>query len=123
KRFNSREIPGAELEIKWSNHTFYCQSDAEGYFKIEQFFSEPLAFQPNEGLWQEATVTVVAIPRHGPIHFRIKVKVLMPQEAAFGVISDIDDTVLQSDVTSRLKLRTIWLTMVKMRAIAEHLLR
>lgn len=113
KRFNSREIPGAEVEVTWQGNTFKTTTDAEGYFKIEEHFAAPYPLDTNAGPWQEAKISVVSIPGKTSVDYHTFTRVSVPQQAEFGIISDIDDTVLQTDVTSRLKLRTMWHTIMK----------
>lgn len=140
KRFNSRELPGAELEIEWAGRSFELITDAEGYFKLEQSFSEPLvppfsrSFSTSAGpdltadndtvaaspdpladLWQQAKISVRTIPGEAAVNHISYSDVLMPVigQAEFGIISDIDDTVLQTDVTSLLKLRAMLHTILK----------
>ncbi|WP_157974519.1 App1 family protein [Lewinella sp. IMCC34183] len=113
KRFNSREIGEAEVEITWGGHTFQRTTDSEGYFQIEHHCSPEEAPQLDDLLWQEATVRVVSTPSDGPVNHVSHSDVVMPQEAEFGIISDIDDTILQTDVTSRFKLKTMMHTLLK----------
>jgi phosphatidate phosphatase APP1 len=113
KRFNSREVRGAEVEITWGEHTFQRTSDSEGYFHVEHHCSPDGHVHSNHELWQEAEVKVVSIPREGDIEVISHSDVVVPKLAEFGVISDIDDTILQTDVTSRLKLKTMVHTLLK----------
>ncbi|PHI21070.1 hypothetical protein CEQ90_05160 [Lewinellaceae bacterium SD302] len=113
KRFNSREIPGAEVEIKWAGEIFHRTTDAEGYFKVSADFDRNLVFPESTGIWQQAEITVLSTPDNGPVDHHTYADVLLPQGGEFGIISDIDDTVLQTDVTSRFKLKTMWHTILK----------
>ncbi|MEM7575408.1 MAG: phosphatase domain-containing protein [Bacteroidota bacterium] len=143
-RFNSRELPGAELEIEWGGQSFELITDAEGYFKLERTFDRaictsaglnkagisssqveepgematPAEVQRNSpipNLWQQARVTVLNIPGQPKVNYVSYSDVIMPalEQAEFGIISDIDDTVLQTDVTSLLKLRAMLHTILK----------
>ncbi|PPK88813.1 phosphatidate phosphatase APP1 [Neolewinella xylanilytica] len=113
KRFNSREIDGAEVEISWGEHTFHRTTDSEGYFQIEHHCDPSEAPSLDDALWQEATVRVVSTPLNGEVNHISHSDVIMPIEAEYGVISDIDDTILKTDVTSRLKLKTLMHTFLK----------
>ena len=148
KRFNSREIPGAELQVEWCGEVFELTTDAEGYFKLERTFGkaictsagdtveelDPQATQaveltegvgpaevqkdeanPLPNLWQQARVRVLNIPAEAGVNHLSYSDVIMPviEQAEYGIISDIDDTVLQTDVTSLLKLRAMLHTILK----------
>ncbi|THH40305.1 App1 family protein [Neolewinella litorea] len=113
KRFNSREIDHAEVEITWGEHTFKRVTDSEGYFQVEHHCKPEEAPHSGDQLWQEATIRVVSTPLDGVVNHVSHSDVVMPQEAEFGIISDIDDTILQTDVTSRFKLKTMMHTLLK----------
>ncbi len=113
KRFNSREIDDAEVEITWGEHTFHRVTDSEGYFQVEHQGDPDEAPKLDDLLWQEATVRVVSTPLNGPVNHISHSDVVMPVEAEYGIISDIDDTILQTDVTSRFKLKTMMHTLLK----------
>jgi phosphatidate phosphatase APP1 len=113
KRFNSREIPGAKVTIEWADHRFELLTDSEGYFRLEQKFSKTIQL-PDDDLWQQAKVTVSDIPGSSDLTYQSYLDVLLPPaDAEFGIISDIDDTILKTDVTSRFKLRVLAHTLLK----------
>lgn len=112
KRFNSREIPGANLRIHWGGQQFDLQSDAEGYFQLEEQFNPPVDFSKKQ-LWQQAQIEVLSVPKDTKAYFQTYTDVLLPQKAKYGIITDIDDTILQTDVTSRFKLRAMYWTFLK----------
>lgn len=113
KRFNSREIRGAQVEITWGHHTFERTTDAEGYFHVEHHCTPDEHVASEHGLWQEAEVKVISVPGNDEVNLVTHSDVVVPASAEFGVISDIDDTILQTDVTSRLKLKTMLHTLLK----------
>ena len=113
KRFNSREIDDAEVEITWGDEVFKRTTDSEGYFHVEHTCDPSHAPHFDDLLWQEAGVRVTSTPLDGKIDFTSHSDVIVPQEAEYGIISDIDDTILQTDVTSRLKLKTMVHTLLK----------
>lgn len=113
KRFNSREVNQAEVEISFGGHHFHLMTDSEGYFRIDQPLDPPLPrVEHVSPLWHTANIRVKKIPSE-PLDLSVNADVLIPAHACLGIISDIDDTVLKSDVTGLLKLRTIYLTMLK----------
>ena len=111
KRFNSQEISGAEVSVQLGANALAALTDAEGYFQIEASLPAPLP--PDCGPWQRAEVQVRSIPGR-VLDFQAPAHLLIPPaEARIGIISDIDDTVLQTDVTSLLKLKMIYHTIMK----------
>ncbi|MEL7162537.1 MAG: phosphatase domain-containing protein [Bacteroidota bacterium] len=113
KRFNSREINGAEVDIVWGDHTFRRTTDSEGYFHVEHHCAPEEQVASEHDLWQEAEIIVRSTPQNGEMEVVSHSDVVVPKTAEFGVISDIDDTILQTDVTSRLKLKTMVHTLLK----------
>lgn len=94
----SREIPGARVAIRYAGAETAAEADDEGHFHTWVVPSEP----PGEGIWQAAEIDLVEPAGH-PV--RATSKVLVPDPAArFGVISDIDDTVIQAGVANLLRL-------------------
>lgn len=113
KRFNSREIGGAKVTITWGHHVFERTTNNEGYFHVEHHCPPDEHVQGEHELWQEAEIEVVSIPGEEDVNFTTHADVVVPAAAEFGVISDIDDTILQTDVTSKLKLKTMVHTLLK----------
>jgi phosphatidate phosphatase APP1 len=89
KRLESDEVPGARLRARGHE----TATDAEGYFRFE------LSARAKPG-WQQVEVELVH-----PGTAKALACVLVPSpRARFGVISDIDDTVVRSNVTSKLRM-------------------
>lgn len=106
RRFNSRELPEASLSAKWGAAQVAGVTDDEGYFDLE---IAPGAPPPADHDWNSAQVQVVGCPVRGLIPVQATAEILIPSPAAeLGIISDIDDTVLQTHVTQKLKM--IWVT-------------
>jgi len=111
KRFGSKEIPNARLLISVGKNEFELHTDAEGYFKLATKLDTPLS--QSDANWRKAGVHVIEIPeRKVDKHFTAEY-MIPPPHARFGVISDIDDTVLKTDVTSILKLKVLYHTLFK----------
>ena len=93
KRLESDEIPGARLRATFGSQSVEAISDGEGYFRVE--FEAP-GTPPG---WHEIHLELQD-------HATAEVgKVFVPApDAEFGVISDLDDTVIQSDVTRKLRM-------------------
>lgn len=114
KRFNSREINDAELEVRFADRNFHVKTDAEGFYrlatKLNPPLPPPLARPP---FWQQAQIELQAIPGQHGLALTQPGEVLIPSAAAYGIISDIDDTILKTYVTSWLKWRMIYLSILK----------
>lgn len=113
KRFNSREIKGAKICITWGDHTFERVTNSEGYFHVEHHCGHENHVHSNHELWQEAKITIESVPGYEDLDLQFHSDVVVPTKAEFGVISDIDDTILKTDVTSKLKLKTMLHTILK----------
>ncbi|MGZ5243132.1 MAG: App1 family protein [Bacteroidia bacterium] len=108
KRFESDEVPGARLSIQFDGKKYETISDDEGYFYFDIIPDSPF---PEDQHWFEAEIELL----ESPIPFTGKVSTVAliyipPRNAEFGIISDIDDTVIESFATNRLKMaQTIFL--------------
>jgi phosphatidate phosphatase APP1 len=94
KRLESDEVPGARLTATLGHRAVEALSDREGYFSL-QF--DGLSLKAG---WHEISIALNAKPA-----VRAAGRVLVPSSRArFGVISDIDDTVVLSHVRNKLKM-------------------
>jgi phosphatidate phosphatase APP1 len=93
KRMESDEVPGARVRAIHRDGSMEVASDSEGYFSIE------LATSSLEPGWHEIQLEL----RDYPVASSGKVLV-PPPDAEFGVISDIDDTIIQSNVMRKLRM-------------------
>jgi len=108
RHFNSNEIPGARLRASAGVASAEVETDEEGYFQI----ALPAAAPPDADDWQSAELELVGCPVRGWAPTRARAEVLVPgADAEVGIVSDIDDTILQTHVTRLLKM--IWLTLVE----------
>ena len=91
--FVTDELPGVPLRVRVAGATAEVVTDAEGYF---------VARLPPTDLvspWTEGTVELAASYRGLPAGHSASVLVRVPAaEARFGVVSDIDDTILETGV-------------------------
>lgn len=112
KRFESDEIPNAQVEVSFLGHTFSAVTDSEGFFTIDESF-ENTDFAPKFPL-TKAQIRVHSIPTRPDIEVQDEAFVIIPKDTAeYGIISDIDDTVLKSYVTSPLMSKTAYYTFFK----------
>ncbi len=94
KRLESDEVPGAGLRAALGKRVVEARSDREGYFSLE---FDRLALRPG---WHGIRIVLVAEPGVSAAG-----RVLVPSpRARFGVISDLDDTVVLSNVRNKLKM-------------------
>lgn len=98
RRFMSAEVPFARLRAAYAGQEVSLVSDDEGFFEVRFDLPEP----PDTGTaWHPVEVELLGAVGPG---VRATGSVLVPEGARFGVISDLDDTVIQSGVTSLLKM-------------------
>ena len=111
KQFDSFEIPEAEIELHLPNgQKFFTQTNGEGYFVFDKQLKDNLAEYCNEEGWLQFELYYKGelYPKTNLIADPFEGKLLVPDEKAeFGVISDIDDTILHTGVTSFLKWRLL----------------
>ncbi|MEJ2539468.1 MAG: DUF2183 domain-containing protein [Gemmatimonadota bacterium] len=97
RRFESDEVPGARLEVAVGKTRLQVVSDGEGYFDTRIRPTSPPT--PVDG-WVELDIRLTH-----PVDARAVGRVRVPDpDAAFGIISDIDDTILPSGATSLVTL-------------------
>jgi phosphatidate phosphatase APP1 len=93
KRMESDEVPGARVRAAYQGIAAEATSDREGYFRIEL---EAADVQPG---WHDVALEL------GDSDVRATGSVLVPPpDAEFGVISDVDDTIVHSDVLHKLHM-------------------
>jgi phosphatidate phosphatase APP1 len=101
QRFESDEVPRARVLVRAPGCDTEVTADEEGYFECWLHPRPPLS---TSHLWHTIELELVH-PREGGDAARAQASVLVPPpESAFGVISDLDDTVIRSDVTSTLRM-------------------
>ncbi|WP_037316291.1 App1 family protein [Salegentibacter sp. Hel_I_6] len=111
KQFDTFEIPDAQIDLSLPGKVqASTKTDAEGFFLFDDFIQEDLAEHADEEGWLNYDLYY-----KGPMGKKtelledpFKGEFLIPDPTAeYGVISDIDDTILQTGVTSFLKLRLL----------------
>ncbi len=98
RRFESDEIPGARLRVSFAGTSREVTTDEEGYFIATLAPQSPIDAASR---WHQATVTLLEWPGHVIAeNVEASAPVLIPPlNAQFGVISDIDDTILKTGAT------------------------
>jgi phosphatidate phosphatase APP1 len=106
RRFQSDEVPDARVIARYRDAVVETRSDDEGFFQVRL---EPKEMNPDT-LWHEVGLEVdggVAAVAHA---------VVPPTHAQFGIISDIDDTIVKTFATSLAKMaKTVLLQNAKSR--------
>jgi phosphatidate phosphatase APP1 len=90
RRFATHELPGVALRCRYGGAELAATTDDEGYYRVRL----PLPQGADGPYWQEAEVALA----DGSISVRQPVMVV-PREARYVLVSDIDDTVLESSIT------------------------
>lgn len=109
KRFETDEIPGAKVRIKIYNQQFEVITDREGYFTLDVDWTPPLN---HKSRWITANIELVETPELANPSVTATGEIYYAAEnASFGVVTDIDDTVLQTHVTSLFKLKMVYATL------------
>jgi phosphatidate phosphatase APP1 len=93
KRLESDEVPGARLRATFGGTSVETITDGEGYFRIEL---EAPGTPPG---WHDVHLQLLEMP----VAETGRVFVPAP-DAEFGVISDLDDTVIESDVMRKVRM-------------------
>jgi len=110
KRFETDEIKNTALKVTLSNGAiFKTTTDDHGYFILDEK-TEGLSALANDDGWISFQLSYddEGIKRHIQNDNRFLGELLIPsQKSDFGVISDIDDTILHTGVVSTLKWRVL----------------
>ena len=100
-RLDSNELPNVTVRASYRDETWETTSDEEGYFTFEIEPQSPFAAGDT---WHDLAVTWQH-PAEDASGAAVTARVLTPPPTAtFGVISDVDDTILRSYITSVVKM-------------------
>ncbi|HEX2091936.1 MAG TPA: phosphatase domain-containing protein [Longimicrobiaceae bacterium] len=108
QRFESDEIPGARVVARFGGREWETVTDEEGYFEL--WLEHPAGVAAGQ-LWQEVELELPGrTGRDGAPVRATGLVVVPPPGSRFGVISDIDDTVVHTGATTPLRMaRTVLL--------------
>jgi phosphatidate phosphatase APP1 len=104
RRFASDEVAGARVRASFGGLRAEATADAEGFFEVSFRLTEPL---DGPAGWYPVELRLLSPPSPGGGEVRSTGRILVPQGAGFGVISDLDDTVVRSSATNVLKMAWI----------------
>jgi phosphatidate phosphatase APP1 len=102
RRLDSHEIPGARVRARFASAEQEVLADDEGYFEVDSQIALPPGVRR---LWHRVELELLwpLEAKQRPVR-AIGEVLIPPPTARFVVISDIDDTVLQTDATSILRM-------------------
>jgi phosphatidate phosphatase APP1 len=114
KRFESDEVPGAEIHVSFEEKENKVHTDEEGYFVLNLVPAQPVI---TEKLWHELDLVLVNAPIPFQKNISAKAQILIPPaDAEYGIISDIDDTVIHTGALHHFAMaRTVFLNNAKTR--------
>jgi phosphatidate phosphatase APP1 len=104
RRFFSSEVPHARVRASHGRYETEVTADEEGFFDVRLELAQPLKGETD---WYPVQIEV-AWPR-SERGARATGSVLVPTGARFGVVSDLDDTVVYSSATNLLRMARITL--------------
>jgi phosphatidate phosphatase APP1 len=104
RRFASEEVAGARVLASLGGIQVETVSDEEGFFDVRFELPEPLT-PPTR--WHPVELELLRPESPGGGQVRSTGRVLVPNGARIGVISDIDDTIVRSSATNVLKMAWI----------------
>ncbi|MBD1909684.1 MULTISPECIES: phosphatase domain-containing protein [unclassified Leptolyngbya] len=102
RRFATDEVPKARLRVSLGDIYQEVVTDREGFFETELRPSSPLE---SDRLWERIDLELLhpLSKRYGAVRDRGQV-LIVREQARFGVISDIDDTIVETAATDLLKM-------------------
>ncbi len=108
KRFSNVEIPGVRVRASVDGISKIAVTNNEGYFDLD-FRLDSRRKSPS--LWNEVTFELLdeVIRNQGPVQSAGKV-LIPPDGCRFGVVSDIDDTIIKTHATNLIKMMMLMFT-------------
>ena len=99
RRFESDEIRGARVRVTFGEAVMEAVTDEEGFFELWL----PVSLPEGHDYLQEVGLELLEPLRPKQTEFHFQTEVVVPSKSArFGIISDVDDTVLQTGATDLL---------------------
>lgn len=107
KRFQSDEVPNVSIEITYHGEKHQIISDREGYFK---FIFKPKHIPNESTLYHFVSLKILDAPIPFEQETFMAEVMVPPTDAEFGIISDIDDTIVETSATKILAMaKTVFL--------------
>lgn len=113
RRFESDEVPGATIHLTMPGEEHRTLTDKEGYFT---FSIDPIIPIDTKELYHTLTLQLQSAPIHfSPVSATAEI-MIPPADAEYGIISDIDDTIIRTGATSLLAMgKTVLLSNARTR--------
>lgn len=111
KRFETDEVPGVKVDVFLDDQQFSLHTDEEGFFTLDIATPDGISVEPGSWIRGYAELPDI-IGEDGPVRGSVKLRV-PDRKARYGVISDIDDTILQTHVTSLFQLKMMFVTLFR----------
>ncbi|MDZ5458563.1 App1 family protein [Azohydromonas lata] len=106
RRMASGEVPGARVRAVLGEQALEAEADGEGHFEMTFEPAQPL----DKPLWQEVGLELLWPVAAGALPVTATARVLVPPPTArLAVVSDLDDTVVWSNVRHRLRMLSLLL--------------
>jgi len=109
RRFESDEVEGARVALDYLGQGFELEADSEGYLHLH----EEVTAKVTEDPWEAVEAKLLEVP-YGKTNDKLFAGEVadLTREARYAVVTDIDDTLLKTHVTSLFKLRALYHTLV-----------
>lgn len=101
KRFETDEIPGATLQLNLPGEQQLAMTDKEGYFV---FNFKPVTPLITQELYLTLPLQVIQAPAPFTGNIINAEMMIPPADAEYGIISDIDDTIIRTGATDLLAM-------------------
>lgn len=103
KRIETDQLPGARLLVTYKALSQEIVADKDGFFRATIDLGTPPT--PDSGYWHEVSLELIdPLPASGDKVLAVAQTMVPPREADFGVISDLDDTVIQTGATDVIRM-------------------
>ena len=114
RRIETDEIPGARVRLRFQDQQHELETDGNGFFEADVAPDRPL---PDDQAWHEVEVELLSPDVEAQDPVRSTGQLLVPQAGAeFGVISDLDDTLVRTGATNAFRqVRTTLLNSARTR--------
>ncbi len=103
KRFESDEVGGATVRVSWEGNSEILTTNEEGYISLNK--AHGINFNDDQ---QDSIIVTYELIEKGEIIYQTTSEVIKPpSDSDFGIISDVDDTIIETGVASTLKWRVL----------------
>lgn len=101
RRFETDEVPNARVQLVLNDQVHEITTDVEGYFVLNLQPEKPLIL---DDIWHDIELKLIDAPVKVAGEVKAVAHVLVPPpDAEYGIISDIDDTIVRTGATSLLE--------------------